>query len=48
MTETYKTVLSNEYFDFQKKYVQIEIKANDIDVFSKIVKHLKELDEFDE
>ena len=46
MGETYRIKLSNGYFIFQKKYCSIRIEANDLDTFVKLVKHCKQLKEF--
>ena len=46
MNDTYRTTLSNGYFNFQKKYCRIKIEANDLDTFVKIVKHCEQMEEF--
>lgn len=47
-TNGFVTVLSNNYFDFNGKYVKIKVEANDIDTFAKIVKYIEKLDELQE
>lgn len=44
MTETYTTTLKSQWFYFQKGYVKVDIQANDLDTFVKVVNHIKQLD----
>ena len=48
MTETFTTTLKSQWFHFQKGYVKIDIQANDLDTFVKIVNHIKQLEEIAE
>lgn len=48
ITDGFVTVLSNKYFNFNKKYVKIKVEANDVDTFVKIVKYIEKLDELQE
>lgn len=47
-TDGFVTTLSNNYFNFNKKYVKIKVEANDVDTFVKIVKYIEKLDELQE
>ena len=48
MSGKYTTVLTNNYFSFSDKYVSIQIQANDLDTFVKVVKYCEELEEVKE
>ena len=45
MTGTYTTTLKSQWFHFQKGYVKVDIQANDLNTFVKVVKHIKQLEE---
>ena len=45
MTETYTTTLKSRWGYIEKGYVKVDIQANDLDTFVKVVKHIKQLEE---
>ena len=48
MTEKYSTIIRNDYFTHQKRFVSVKVEANDLNTFVKVVEHLKALKEFEE